>query len=214
MRRVRAGAGSYHAGRWSPVGRQRRRVGRFGSPAPLAVSQLRDDPTTWETTAPLIFRSATGRIVTVPVGSRTDWASRPRLLASLIDKMLGSAAAAPVVHDYCYRVLCLTGEMTYQEADALLEEMLTALDREATRWRDRTPAPTRWLVWDAVRLASIATRRGGAWGARRDLPRLLAITPPGLLLVVPAGLVVLPFMGLFIAANYLATRLEPKETTP
>lgn len=183
---------------------RRRPVGRFESKAPLAVSQV--DSTTWETTAPLIFHSATGRIFDVPLGSTTDWASRPLVVAWLISNTTG--AAGDVVHDHCYRVLCPAGEITYREADALLEEMLTALDREAAkagRRRDRIPAPTRWLMWSAVRLASITTRPGGSQDAWRDLGRMCLIVPPGLLLSLPA-IAVLPSMAVLWLSNRIAQR--------
>lgn len=179
----------------------RRRPGRFGSGAPLAVSQV--DAVTWETTAPLIFHSSTGRTVEVPIGSTTDWASRPRVVAWLISNMVG--APADVVHDDCWRHKVPAGELTYAEADALLEEMLAALDRaarESGKRRDRIPAPTRWLMWTAVRWASIIARPGGAEGMWRDLPRMVAITLPGLLLASPA-VFVLPPMALMWIANHL-----------
>lgn len=184
----------------------RRRAGRFESTAPLAVSQV--DATTWETTAPLIFHSVTGRIIDVPIGSTTDGASRPLVVAWLISNTTG--LPADVVHDYCYRVLCPAGEISFREADALLEEMLTALDREAARTgrrKDRIPAPTRWLMWSAVRLASITTRPGGSRGALRDLGRMCLIVPPGLLLSLPA-VAVLPSMAALWAANTLAITLS------
>lgn len=184
----------------------RRRVGYFESRAPLAVSQVPDDPSTWETTAPLIFHSVTGYVLDVKPGSRTDWASVWRLLSWLIGKMTG--AAALVGHDDCWRQKVPAGELTYREADALLKEMLAALDREAIRWRDRIPAPTRWLVWTAVRWASILTRRGGAKGAWRDLPAMLAITIPGLILASPA-VFLLPSMGLLWAANRISSLINP-----
>lgn len=189
--------------------KQRRRVGHFESRAPLAVSQVRDDPSAWETTAPMIFHSATGYTLIVEVGSRTDWASIGRLVSWLIPKMTGAAGA--LGHDDCWRRKVRAGELTYQQADALLEEMLAALDREATRWRDRIPAPTRWLVWTAVRWASILTRPRGSEGMWRDLPRMVAITVPGLALASPA-VVLLPFAGLLLLANYLSYRLT-RETT-
>lgn len=178
-----------------------RRVGYFESNAPLAVSQVPDDPSTWEYTAEMVFHSATGYILRIKAGSRTDWGSIPRLASWLIGKMTGAAACGG--HDECWRNKVPAGELTYREADALLEEMLAALDVQATRRQDRIPAPTRWLFWAAVRLASITTRPGGAQDAWRDMPRLVAITLPGLLLVAPAAPLLIP-MALFWVVNRLA----------
>lgn len=162
---------------------------RFESGAPLAVSQV--DASTWETTAPLVFHGSI-HTVSVPVGSRTDWASVPNVLSWLIGRMTGAAAA--VMHDHCYRVLCPAGEMTYREADQLLAEALGSLGIEA---------PRRWLMWDAVRIASITTRRGGRAGAWRDIPAILAITIPGLVLAAPA-LLLLPSLALLWLAERVA----------
>lgn len=182
----------------------RKRAGYFESSGPLAVSQVPDDPGTWEFTAPMVFHSSTGYTLRVEPGSRTDWASNPRLAAWLISTMTGAAACGG--HDDGWRRKIPSGELTYREADALFEEMLAALDRiaqESGMRRHRIPAPTRWLMWSAVRWASILTRRGGTEGAWRDLPRLVAITVPGLVLAAPAVLL-LPSMALFWAANRVA----------
>lgn len=184
-------------------------MGRFESTGPLAVSQVPDDPGTWEFTAPMVFHSSTGYTLLVEPGSRTDWASNPRLASWLIGKMTGAAGCGG--HDDCWRRKVPAGELSYRQADALLEEMLAALDGQATRRRDRIPAPTRWLIWAAVRWASILTRRGGAKGAWRDLPRLVAITVPGLILASPAVLL-LPSMALLAALNRIAP--TPKKENP
>lgn len=187
-------------------------MGYFESTGPLAVSQVPDDPGTWEYTAEMVFHSDTGYTLRIEPGSRTDWASNPRLSSWLIGKMVGAAACGG--HDDCWRCKVPAGELTYREADALLEEMLAALDRiarESGKRRDRIPAPTRWLMWAAVRWASILTRRGGAQGAWRDLPRLVAITVLGLILASPAVLL-LPSMALLAALNRIAP--TKKETIP
>jgi hypothetical protein len=169
----------------------------FESAAPLAVSQVLDEPYSWATIAELVFHGST-RTVRVPVGSRTDWASVPGVLAWLIDPRIGAAAA--LMHDYCYRVLIPAGLMTYQEADQLLSEALWALG---------VPLPIRLLVWDAVRLASIATKPGGQIGMRRDLPRIAAITIPGVLLAAPT-LALLPSIETLRAMNRTSERTRNK----
>lgn len=188
-------------------------MGRFESTGPLAVSQVPDDPGTWEFTAPMVFHSDTGYTLRVKPGSRTDWASTLRLTSWLIGKMTGAAACGG--HDDCWRRKVPAGELSYREADALLEEMLAALDRvarEAGDHRNRIPAPTRWLMWAAVRITSITTRRGGAKEAWRDLPRLVAITVPGLILASPT-VVLLPPMAVLWLANRL-DRPQPADHQP
>jgi hypothetical protein len=166
---------------------------RFESTAPLAVSQVPDEPYTWETTAELIFHGST-RTVRVPIGSRTDWASVPGVLAWLIDPRIGAGAA--LMHDHCYRVLIPAGEMTYQEADQLLSEALWAL---------KVPDVSRLLVWDAVRIASIIGQPGGRIGMRRDLPMMVAITIPGAVMAA-ASVALLPPMGALKSMNWWAER--------
>jgi hypothetical protein len=167
----------------------------FESIAPLAVSQV--DAATWETTAPLVYHSNT-RTISIPIGSRTDWASVPGVLSWLIGRMTGAAAA--VMHDYCYRVLCPAGDLSYREADQLLVEALGSLG---------ISVPRRWLMWDAVRITSILTRRGGRSEAWRDIPAMVAITIPGLILASPA-LLLLPPLALFAAVEYLTTKVTAR----
>jgi Protein of unknown function (DUF1353) len=166
---------------------------RFESTAPLAVSQVVDEPYSWATIAELVFHGST-RTVSVPIGSRTDWASVPGVLAWLIDPRIGAAAA--LMHDYCYRVLIPAGEMTYQEADQLLSEALWALN---------VPHVSRLLVWDAVRIASVASRPGGRIGMQRDLPMMAAIAVPGVMMAA-ASVVLLAPMGALKSLNWLAGR--------
>ena len=171
----------------------------FDSPTPLALSQV-SQTTTFKTVSPLIFHGVKpdGSPITidVPIGTSTNLASVPLVASWLVPKLTGAAAA--VVHDYCYGVLCPSGELTYREADYLLEQMLHCL---------KVPAPIRWLMWAAVRWYSITRKPGGAVGMREDLPRLLAVSLPALWLVVPARHLVRP-MVVFAGLNRVAQRVE------
>ncbi|MGH3921347.1 MAG: DUF1353 domain-containing protein, partial [Pseudonocardiaceae bacterium] len=146
---------------------------------------------TWETTAPLVLHGSEHRVA-VPIGARTNWGSVPPIFRWLIDPMDG--AAATLVHDYAYRVLCPRGELTYQAADNLLLEGLTALG---------TPLPSALLTWAGVRLASTTTRPGGRVDLRQDLPLLAMVTGPGFVLAASA-LAVAPSMGALALANYVS----------
>jgi len=164
----------------------------FESPAPLAVTQV-VEPRSWATTDWVVFHGST-RIVRVPPGSRTDWASVPGWAAWLIDPR--DAAAAALVHDYCYRVLVPAGEMTYREADRILLEAMAAL---------KVPPASALLTWDAVRLYSIVGEPGGRIGLWEDLASVLATTAWGALLAAPA-LCVMPSMKALQLANRLLSR--------
>lgn len=168
----------------------------FESNGPLAVSQI--NHRVWETTAPLRFHTRDGPVIDVPIGTRTDFATVPAALMWLVGPLTGAPAA--VLHDHAWS-LARHGTITYRAADRALRDALADVG---------TPPTTRWLMWAAVRWASITTRRGGLHGAWRDLPALIAITIPGLILAAPAVLL-LPSMALLWAANTL-TRTRRKET--
>lgn len=74
----------------------------------------------WVLLAPLVV-VAKDRLIRVPAGTVTDFASVPRLpLAFLLFSGIGDRAAT--VHDYLYQ----TGQVTREEADAIFKELLQA----------------------------------------------------------------------------------------
>ena len=170
----------------------------FESNAPLAISQT--SLTSWDTTAWLRYRDRQGNEWDVEPGSSTDLGSSPSLLDWFVSRTYG--APAYVLHDRFYRHWIKLGLATYRQADRILREALGDLG---------VPAPKCWFAWAGVRWASIFTRRGGAKEAWRDLPRLVAITVPGLLLASPAVLL-LPSMALLAALNRIAP--TPKKENP
>lgn len=165
----------------------------FESGAPLAVSQVTAN--VWETTAPLIFWSSDGTRHEVPVGTTTDFASIPTVVTWLVAKMTGAPAA--VLHDHAWD-LANTRQISYRTADRLLREALAAVG---------VGAPSRYLMWSAVRWADLLTRRGGWRGWHKDAPAVIAVTIPGLVLASPA-ILLLPSMALLAALNHIATKLS------
>lgn len=182
----------------------------FESSAPLAVSQI--DAKVWETTAPLIFHAKDGTVISVPVGTRTDFASTPAALTWLVARLTGAPAA--VLHDHLWGAAA-AGQISYRDADRIFREALSALGKIAApdgEQRDfRVPGPSRWLMWAAVRWASL-TRPGGWRGWHRDAPAVVAITIPGLILASPA-VVLLPFMVLLAAVNYSTSTPRNRESS-
>lgn len=72
---------------------------------------------------PLAFDSTTlGRIISVPEGYRTDYASVPRILWNILPPT-GRYTKAAVIHDYLYEY----GECTREEADAVFLEAMEDL---------------------------------------------------------------------------------------
>lgn len=89
--------------------------------------------------APLVYSSdKLGRLVTVPAGFITDFASVPRIpVAYLLAG--GCARAAAVVHDWLYT----TREVERDIADAVFREAAVC---------DGEPAWRAWMMWLGVRL--------------------------------------------------------------
>lgn len=177
------------------------RVSGFESGAPLAISQ--EDLTTWDTIARLAYTDRQGNTWDVPIGSRTDLGSTPSLLDCIVSRTFG--APAYVLHDTFYRHWIKIGKATYRQADRILREALADLG---------VPAPTCWLAWAGVRWASILARSGGAKGAWRDLPALVAVSIPGLAIAAPA-VALLPSSALLWTANRAAQlRVSRRQLTP
>jgi hypothetical protein len=88
---------------------------------------------------PFIVRCKSGRIVEVPAGFQTDFASVPRAFWRLIPPW-GPYSPAAVVHDYLYT----TGLVSRAEADKIFLELMKRLD---------VPAWKRNVMYWAVRMA-------------------------------------------------------------
>ena len=85
---------------------------------PLAVQPLKDG--TWQLVAQLQYESKVlGRIITVPAGFKTDFASVPRW--PLVFWLTGNTAhEAATIHDYLYK----THESTRYKADETFAEAM------------------------------------------------------------------------------------------
>lgn len=85
---------------------------------PLDVELVVGSDSHWMITSPFSYRSDfLGRVITVPVGFITDFASIPRL--PFMFMLMGDTAHEPaVIHDYLY----YTGEVSRADADHVLHE--------------------------------------------------------------------------------------------
>jgi hypothetical protein len=115
---------------------------------PMFLSKLRVeqiDEENWRLLAPLRYFSVLlGRVIEVPEGFVTDFASVPRL--PFIYWFVGNTAdAAAVLHDWFYRTN--TEDISREKADSLLAEAMESLGY----WKARA-----WFVWAGVRV-------GGYW---------------------------------------------------
>jgi hypothetical protein len=116
----------------------------------------------------------------VGVGEDTDFASVPRVLVWFLPRY-GKYTLPAILHDHLWRIEAPRKHISYRDADATL--------RRAMRERG-VPFLTRWIMWAAVRWASLATRPGGRKDWWRDAPVMVVITVPTLALLLPAILAV------------------------
>lgn len=104
---------------------------------PLVVDENEDDSGAVLTQDFVYSSDHLGRLVTVPAGFKTDYASVPRLpFAYLL--FGGRAQWAAVIHDYLYR----TASVPRADADATFLEAMTV---------SNLPAWQRYPMWAAVR---------------------------------------------------------------
>lgn len=176
------------------------RIVGFESDAPLAISQV--DPKNWRTTAPLIYHTADGQVISVPVGQMTDLDSTPLALQSLVPITTG--APAGVLHDHLWRVRAPAGEITYRAADAILKEALGTLGVLTLK---------RHLIWAAVRWGSLCTRRNGWRGWHHDAPAVLGITIIALPFVTVVGVCAAVVLALYALLERIVEFLTTKESS-
>ena len=137
----------------------------------------------YESTAPTVYVTRDGRVVTIPAGTRSDLASTPRLMWFAIPPT-GAYEDAAFVHDEgCQELRRAYDEgrppaMSSREVDALFREILCEADQHARIHGDpegRIPPLRRQALWTGVRLGALANpaRRAGWW---RDAPAVLIPT--------------------------------------
>ena len=154
----------------------------FESPYPPAVSQV--GRRVWRLMEQMTFRYG-DRVIVVPEGQETDWASVPFFLRWALDPMTGTAAA--LLHDYLWRVEVPAGRMTYREADEILYWALIELEIDYF---------TASVMWASVRLGALTRGKEGRTGWSKDaLAVLVTMVSMTVLLAVPT-LVILPFLGI------------------
>ena len=144
--------------------------------------------TTWELTLPLIWNGTKGDTFVVPTGFVTDFATVPRFLHWLVSPY-GAYTRAAVLHDFLLVSLAewSTGADTpagrgarplaiSQDCDGIFRRVMQDL---GVAWS------TRWLMWAAVRAASLGNPRR-AYGRQfgKDAPKVIAIG----LVAIPAAL--------------------------
>lgn len=147
------------------------------------------DDRDWEVRQAFTYRDAE-RVIVVPVGTRTDFASVPRVFAWLLPRY-GRYTLSAILHDHLWRDLVPAGELTYREADRTFREALGA---------QQVPVLRRWLMWSAVRYGALV-KPGGTAGWWRDAPAVALTTVLAAPVVLPPAAGVLVALGVFTAVE-------------
>jgi len=123
---------------------------RFTAP-PLRPAP--DNPHLWQTLEPLTWNDPLHGAITVKAGARTDGASIPRLLWSLVGTPMRDSRVTPaaIIHDQLYATCGIGGQLSRESCDAIFYRALRAAG---------CPPHRAWLYWSGV-------RSGGWIGWRR-----------------------------------------------
>jgi hypothetical protein len=146
----------------------------------------------------LVYEGRTDSFV-IPAGSRTDFASVPRILRWLIPVFSAALTLAAIVHDELCRLLALGRcPASARDVDGIFRRMLREADEEARRNGDRAGRCGPWaraLIWTGVRWGALLNpaRRPG-W--LRDAPAVLAVSALALPIVLVPTVAVLVALAL------------------
>ena len=160
----------------------------MGFESELVAEQVGDID--WILVAPLKYKG-NDELFEVPVKSKTNFASVPAIFQWLIPRT-GRYTRAAVLHDYLWR----THQVSLADADGIFRRAMAEL---------RVPFLRRWLMWAAVRVASLL--RTHFHDGPGDIPRvvLLALVPGSV--VIAGGLVVFVFLLAFWIVELVAAFL-------
>lgn len=155
----------------------------------VLVRQADDED--WTLEEEVVYQGRTERFV-VPVGTRTDFASVPRVFVWLVPEF-GRYTAPSVLHDHLVRVERPAGRISAVDADGLFRRAMRELG---------VPFLLRWFMWAAVRLGSL-TDRDGRVGWIRDLPAVLLVTVVALPVVALPAVTIVVGLAVFTALEFL-----------
>ena len=164
-------------------------AGGFDPGAEVRVRQLGDRD--WEVLAGFTYRTP-GATISVPAGLRTDFASVPRVFAWLLPRY-GRYTLSAILHDHLWQDLAPDGVVTIRDADRIFRDALAS---------QGVPILTRWLMWTAVRWASLVWP-GGRQGWLGDAPAVALVTVLAAPVVLPPAFVVTVALAVFHLAELL-----------
>lgn len=142
----------------------------FREPAEVVVRQEGDKD--WEVMRSLAYVGKCDEF-TVPISMLTDFASVPRVFVWFLPRY-GRYTKAAILHDYLWREKARTGDVTWRDADATFRRAMRELDVAFLR---------RWMMWAAVRWASLF-KKGGSKDWWKDSWSVLLATVGALPIVV------------------------------
>lgn len=162
--------------------------------------------TTWELTLPLIWTGTKGDTFVVPAGFVTDFATVPRFMHWLV-LPYGAYTRAAVLHDWLLVELARwdrgNGQVVGISVPAGSPDRPPATSRDTDGIFRRVmeelgvPWTKRWLMWAAVRSASLFSSRR-AYGRRfgRDAPKVAGLFLLALPVLLPGTIGVLVSLGI------------------
>jgi hypothetical protein len=171
--------------------------------------------TTWRLLAPLIWTGTKDDTFTVPVGFVTDFATVPRFLHWLVSPY-GAYTRAAVLHDWLLVELAAFEQRdrtdppppaTSRDADGIFRRVMEDLG---------VPWAKRWLMWTAVRWASLFNPNR-AYGRQivRDLSLMLVWSLVSLPVMLPGVVGVLISLGLTkLIPNRVRNDRRPEAPAP
>jgi hypothetical protein len=151
---------------------------RLGFHLSSIVNVRQVDDQDWETLRPLLYH-ATTLDIQVPVGSRTDFLSVPRMFVWFIPRY-GRYTKAAILHDYLCSVVVPAGRISRIDADGILRQAMRELG---------VPFLHRWIMWAAVRLGAL-TNPAGRKDWWKEAWRVALVAAVALPIVGPAAAVI------------------------
>jgi hypothetical protein len=161
-----------------------------GFPGNTVVDVQQVDDKIWQLLKEIEYQGARDSFQ-IPAGQCTDFASVPRIFVWFLPRY-GRYTKAAILHDYLWQVEVPKG-MSRIDADGLFRQAMRELE---------VPFLRRWIMWAAVRWASLIKRDGRAeWW--KEIPRLVLVTLVALIVVLPPILPILFSLLLFLLMEWI-----------
>jgi len=155
----------------------------FTPASDVVVRAVADDE--WELVHPLIYEGNKETFV-VPAGTRTDFASVPRVFVWFLPKY-GPYTKAAILHDHLWSERAAKGTLSWADANGIFRRAMCEIGVAFLR---------RWIMWAAVRWAALR-RPGGRKGWLKESWQVLLATALALPIVVLPAIAILAALLVF-----------------